>query len=49
MVGKHRSTQRHPVKAVELEDANLRHRFWVIVDEHIRWGRRMVYRLLTYR
>ena len=46
MVGQHRSTQRHPAKVVDLEEAKLRHRLRDIAAEHIRWGRRMAYRLL---
>ena len=45
-MGQHRSTQRHPVKVVDLEEAKLRHRLRDIAAEHIRWGRRMAYRLL---
>jgi transposase InsO family protein len=46
VVGQHRSTQRHPVKVVDLEETKLRHRLREIAAEHIRWGRRMAYRLL---
>ena len=46
VVGQHRSTQRHPVKVVDLEETKLRHRLRDIAAEHIRWGRRMAYRLL---
>ncbi|KAF0654891.1 transposase [Cyanobium sp. Copco_Reservoir_LC18] len=46
VVGQHRSTQRHSVKVVDLEEAKLRHRLREIAAEHIRWGRRMAYRLL---
>ncbi len=45
-MGQHRSTQRHPAKVVDLEEAKLRHRLREIAAEHIRWGRRMAYRLL---
>jgi len=45
-VGQHRSTQRHSGKVVDLEEAKLRHRLREIAAEHIRWGRRMAYRLL---
>jgi putative transposase len=45
-VGQHRSTQRHPSKVVDLEEAKLRLRLREIAAEHIRWGRRMAYRLL---
>ena len=41
VVGQHRSTQRHYGKAVDLEEAKLRHRLREIAAEHIRWGRRM--------
>ena len=46
VVGQHRSTQRHPAKVVDPEEAKLRHQFREIAEEHIRWGRRMAYRLL---
>jgi hypothetical protein len=46
VVGQHRSTQRHGGKVVDLEEAKLRHRLREIAAEHIRWGRRMAYRLL---
>jgi hypothetical protein len=35
-VGQHRSTQRHPAKVVDLEEAKLRHRLRDIAAEHIR-------------
>ena len=46
MAGQHRSTQRHGVKVVDIEEAKLRQRLREIAAEHIRWGRRMAYRLL---
>ncbi|MCP9926742.1 transposase [Cyanobium sp. CH-040] len=46
VVGQHRSTRRHPGKVVDLEKAELRDRLRQIVVEHIRWGRRITYRLL---
>ena len=46
VVGQHRSTQRHPAKVVSIEEVKLRHRLREIAAEHIRWGRRMAYRLL---
>jgi transposase InsO family protein len=46
LVGQHRSTQRHPGKVVSIEEGKLRHRLREIAAEHIRWGRRMAYRLL---
>jgi len=46
VVGQHRSTQRHSVKVVSIEEGKLRHRLREIAAEHIRWGRRMAYRLL---
>jgi hypothetical protein len=46
VVGQHRSTQRHAGKVVDIEEAKLRHRLREIAAEHIRWGRRMAYRLL---
>lgn len=46
VVGQHRSTQRHGGKIVDIEEAKLRHRLREIAAEHIRWGRRMAYRLL---
>jgi putative transposase len=46
VVGQHRSTQRQSGKVVDLEEAKLRHRLREIAADHIRWGRRMAYRLL---
>ena len=46
VVGQHRSTQRHPVMVVDLEETKLRQRLRDIAVEQIRWGRRMAYRLL---
>ncbi|WP_411867808.1 IS3 family transposase [Vulcanococcus limneticus] len=46
MVGQHLSTQRHERKVTGLEESKLRHRLRDIAAEHIRWGRRMAYRLL---
>jgi len=46
VVGQHRSTQRYSGKAIDLEEAKLRHRLREIAADHIRWGRRMAYRLL---
>ena len=46
VAGQHRSTQRHGVKVVDIEEAKLRQRLREIAAEHIRWGRRMAYRLL---
>jgi putative transposase len=46
VVGQHRSTQRHGAKVIDLEEAKLRNRLREIASEHIRWGRRMAYRLL---
>jgi len=45
-MGQHRSTQRHAVKVLDIGEAKLRHRLREIAVEHIRWGRRMAYRLL---
>jgi len=54
-VGQHRSTQRHGGKVIDLEEAKLRQRLREIAAAlqsaplgatHIRWGRRMAYRLL---
>ena len=42
----HRSTQRHGAKVIELEEAKLRKCLREIAADHIRWGRRMAYRLL---
>jgi putative transposase len=42
----HRSTQRHGVKVVDIEEAKLRQRLREIAAEHIRLGRRMAYRML---
>ena len=47
VVGQHRSTQRHATKVVDIEEAMLRRRLREIAAEHIRWGRRMAYRLLS--
>jgi putative transposase len=46
VVGQHRSTHRHGGKVIDLEDVKLRHRLREIAADHIRWGRRMAYRLL---
>jgi putative transposase len=46
VIGQHRSTQRRPAKVVSIEEGKLRHRLREIAAEHIRWGRRMAYRLL---
>jgi putative transposase len=46
VVGQHRSTQRRSAKVVSIEEGKLRHRLREIAAEHIRWGRRMAYRLL---
>jgi putative transposase len=46
VVGQHRSTQRHAIKVVDIEEAKLRRRLRKIAAEHIRWGRRMAYLLL---
>ncbi len=46
VVGQHRSTQRNGGKVVDIEESKLRRRLREIAAEHIRWGRRMAYRLL---
>jgi putative transposase len=46
VVGQHRSTHRHQGEVVDIEEAKLRRRLGEIAGEHIRWGRRMAYRLL---
>jgi putative transposase len=46
VVGQHHRTQRHGCKVVSIEERKLRHRLREIAAEHIRWGRRMAYRLL---
>jgi len=46
VIGQHRSTQRRPAKVVSIEEGKLRHRLREIASEHIRWDRRMAYRLL---
>jgi hypothetical protein len=55
VTGQHRSTQRHGGKIVDIEEAKLRQRLQEIAAglqsaplgaTHIRWGRRMAYRLL---
>ena len=43
----HRSTQRHATKGVDIEEAKLRRRLREIGADHIRYGRRMAYRLLS--
>jgi putative transposase len=48
-MGQHRSTQRHAIKVVDIKEANLRPRVREIAAEHIRWGRRMAYRMLGER
>ena len=40
VVGQHRSTQRHSIKVVDIQEAKLRRRLREIAAEHIRWGRR---------
>ena len=45
VVGQHRSTQRHAGKVVAIEEAKLRRRLREIAAEHIRWDRRMAYRV----
>ena len=45
-VGQHRSTQRHAIKFVDIEEAMLRRRLSEITAEHFLWGRRMAYRVL---
>jgi len=45
-VGQYRNTQRHGGKVVDIEEAKLRRRLREIAAEHIRWGRRMAYRLM---
>ncbi len=46
VAGQYRSTQRHPAKVASIEEGKLRRRLREIAAEHIRWGRRMAYRLL---
>jgi putative transposase len=46
VVGQHRNTQPHPGKVVSIEETKLLCRIREIAAEHIRWGRRMAYRLL---
>ncbi len=45
-MGQDRSTQSHADKVVSIEEGKLRRRLREIATEHIRWGRRMAYRLL---
>ena len=45
-MGQHRSTQRDTGKVVDIVEGKLRCRLREIAAEHIRWGRRMAYRLL---
>ena len=46
VVGQHRSTQRHAIKVVDIEEAKLQRRLREIAAEHIRCGRRMAHRVL---
>jgi hypothetical protein len=55
VVSQHRSTQHHPPKVISIEERKLRRRLRQIAvvlrsasqgASHIRWGRRMAYRLL---
>jgi putative transposase len=46
VVGQHRSTQRHRGKVIDIGEAKLMCRLREIAGEHVRWGRRMAYRLL---
>ena len=46
VVGQHRRTQRHVGKVDDIEEAKLRRWLREIAAEHIRWGRRMAYRVL---
>jgi putative transposase len=46
VTGQDRSTQRHGGKVLDIEEAKLRQRLQEIAAEHIRWGRRVAYRLL---
>jgi len=46
VVWQHRSTQRHAGKVLDIEESKPYLRLWEIAVEHIRWGRRMAYRLL---
>ena len=46
VVGQHRITQRHGGRVVDIAESKLRRRLREIAAEHIRWGRRMAYRLL---
>jgi putative transposase len=46
VVGQHRRTQRQGGKVIDLEETKLRRRLREIAADHIRWGRRMAYRLL---
>jgi len=46
VVGHYRSTQRHGGRVVDIAENRLRRRLHEIAAEHIRWGRRMAYRLL---
>jgi putative transposase len=46
VVGQHRSTQRRDDKGDDMEETKLLLRLREIAAPHIRWGRRMAYRLL---
>jgi transposase InsO family protein len=46
-VRQHRSTQRHCGRVIDIEEAKLRRLLREIAAEHIRWGPRMAYRLLS--
>jgi len=46
VVGQHRSTQRHGVRVVDFAETKRRRPLRDIGAEHIRWFRRMAYRLL---
>jgi putative transposase len=45
VVGQRRSTQRHAAKLVDIVELMLRRRLREIAAEHIRWGRRIAYRV----
>jgi len=47
VVGQHPSTQRHGGQVVDPQEANLRRRLRTIAAEHIPWGSRMAYCLLS--
>ena len=46
LAGQHRNTQRRPVPLADIEEQKLKWRIRELARRHVRWGRRLVYRLL---